>query len=108
MNNFQRISVQTAKELIDTAPVTKIVDIRDPQSFQVGRMTQAQHLTNDNVQQFITQTEKSLPIIVCCYHGNSSQGAADFIAQQGFEQVYSLDGGFEEWEAKYPELTERS
>ncbi len=32
-----------------------------------------------------------------CYHGISSQGAAQYLVNQGFEEVYSVDGGFEAW-----------
>ena len=40
--------------------------------------------------------------IVTCYHGNSSQSAAAYLVSQGFTDVYSLDGGFELWHARYP------
>ena len=36
-----------------------------------------------------------LPVLVYCYHGISSQSAAEFLNQKGFEDVYSVDGGFE-------------
>ena len=42
--------------------------------------------------------DKEKPLIVVCYHGNSSQGAAEFFASQGCREVYSLDGGFVEWQ----------
>ena len=28
---------------------------------------------------------------------NSSQNAAQFLGENGFKEVYSMDGGFEEW-----------
>ncbi|CRR54182.1 Thiosulfate sulfurtransferase GlpE [Pseudomonas aeruginosa] len=40
--------------------------------------------------------------MVVCYHGNSSQSAAAYFIQQGFSDVYSLDGGFELWRSVYP------
>ena len=48
------------------------------------------------------------PLIVACYHGNSSQSAAAYLAHQGFSEVYSLDGGFELWRATYPNETAQS
>jgi thiosulfate sulfurtransferase len=39
---------------------------------------------------------------VVCYHGHSSQGAAQFMLQQGFAEVYSMDGGFTEWAKVQP------
>jgi thiosulfate sulfurtransferase len=43
-----------------------------------------------------------MPLIVSCYHGNSSQSAAAYLCSQGFTEVYSLDGGFEVWRTTYP------
>lgn len=83
-----------------------IVDIRDPNSFSMGRITAAQALNNDNVQAFIENTDKQIPVVVCCYHGNSSQGAAQVLVEQGFAEVYSLNGGYEAWKNNYPEHCE--
>ena len=74
-----------------------IVDIRDPNSFQVGHIPDSIHLTNDNISTFIREADIDAPVVVCCYHGNSSQGAADYFNQQGFEESYSLDGGYTAW-----------
>lgn len=43
------------------------------------------------------QAEFDQPVLVMCYHGISSQGAAQYLVNQGFEEVYSVDGGFEAW-----------
>ncbi len=47
--------------------------------------------------QFIADTDKRIPIVVCCYHGDTSQGAASFFNEQGFDEAYSLDGGYASW-----------
>ena len=100
----------TCIDISDALPIIEndgaIVDIRDLVSFQTSHMTNAISLTNDNVQNFIDSAEKSQPIIVCCYHGNSSKGAAEYLASQGFKEVYSLNGGFSQWSAMFPEQCE--
>ena len=48
-------------------------------------------------QSYIEKTDKETPLVVCCYHGNSSRGAAEYLSQQGFKQVYSMTGGFDAW-----------
>lgn len=93
--SFLRINVERAKELI--AQNALVVDIRDSNSFSSGAMPDALHLHADNVESFIESSDQSRPLIVCCYHGNSSQGAAQYFAQRGFEQTFSLDGGYEAW-----------
>jgi thiosulfate sulfurtransferase len=45
--------------------------------------------------------------VVCCYHGISSQQAAQFLVSQDFTDVYSLDGGFTQWQLQFPEHIER-
>ena len=94
MSDFQHISIQDAADKLNAFAV---VDIRDPQSFAVGHMPGALHLSNDNFAEFLTSTAKNKPVLVVCYHGVSSQQAASVIAEQGFSDVYSMDGGFESW-----------
>lgn len=101
MNEFKRIQANEAHELLAQGN-TSIVDIRDAMSFKNGRIINAQHIDNSNVDQFIAGTDLESPLIVCCYHGNSSQNAAQYFASQGFKQVFSLDGGFEQWKVIYP------
>lgn len=96
MEQFAHISVTQAQQKL-TETEAKVVDIRDEQSFSAGHIPEATHLTNGSLQRFVAETEFTTPVIVCCYHGISSQQAAQFLIHQGFEEVYSLDGGFEAW-----------
>ncbi|MAI37511.1 MULTISPECIES: thiosulfate sulfurtransferase GlpE [Alteromonas] len=103
MSTFSHISVQ---DVADFSGTVSIVDIRDPQSYANGHMPNAAPLNNDNFATFVEQTPKDTPVVVVCYHGVSSQQAAQVIAQQGFETVYSMDGGFEAWRLANPVETE--
>ncbi len=95
-NNFTCISVQKAQEIIASSKTT-IVDIRDPGAFAQGHIAQAQSINDDNIEVFLQESDKQIPLICYCYHGFSSQRAASFFAAQGFNEVYSVDGGWEEW-----------
>lgn len=103
--SFTRINANDAKNLIEKN-TSQIIDIRDEMTFQAGRMKSATRIDNQNIGQFIAQADQEAPLIVCCYHGNSSQGAAQYFTEQGFKDVYSLDGGFEQWKVLFPELCE--
>lgn len=93
--SFEHLSVTQFKAMIDE-PVT-VVDIRDERSFAAGAIENAISLNNDNVDEFVANADKTIPLVVCCYHGNSSQGVADYMSDQGFDKVYSLDGGYQAW-----------
>jgi thiosulfate sulfurtransferase len=98
---FKRISIIEAKQLIDTGDA-QIVDIRDEQSFQTAHIPCAIHLDQSSLQTFIESADVDKPVLVCCYHGNSSQSAADFLNSKGFEHTFSIDGGIEAWKLQYP------
>lgn len=100
-----RISPQQGKEQFDQGDAL-FVDIRDPASFAAGHLQGAVHLTQANVAQFLADTARDTALVIYCYHGNSSQGAADWLGEQGFAQVVSLDGGYEVFRQQFPECLE--
>jgi thiosulfate sulfurtransferase len=101
MEQFAHISVQEAQQKLSQGGV-RVVDIRDEASFAAGHIKHSTHLTNGSLHGFRSDVEFETPVIVCCYHGISSQQAAQFLIHQGFEEVYSLDGGFEAWGKEQP------
>lgn len=100
-----RINAQAACQLLQAGQL-KVVDIRDQHSFNSGRIRSAKHLDNSNLAEFIQSTPKDQAILVCCYSGMASQNAASFLLEQGFTEVYSLDGGFDFWRSCHPEECE--
>ncbi len=107
METFEHISVEEAHQRLQQQRGV-LVDIRDPQSFALGHTPGAFHLTNDSLVIFMNEHDFDTPVMVMCYHGNSSQGAAQYLLQQGFEAVYSVDGGFDAWHRHFPAEVERN
>ena len=93
---FQRIDIAAAEALIAQENAL-VVDIRDPASFSAGAIENAVHLDNTSVAAFLETADRRRPLIVCCYHGNLSQGAAEFFSGQGFTRSCSLNGGYAAW-----------
>ncbi len=93
---FIRISIEESKKLINEEEAI-VVDIRDFTSYSNGHIENSLHLDNNNLAEFLSQADKTKPLVVVCYHGNASQGAADYLNQQGFTNTYSMDGGMSEW-----------
>jgi thiosulfate sulfurtransferase len=104
-----QIQVHEAKQRLDNKE-SMFVDIRDPGSYQAAHIEGALHLHDGNVQEFVRNTDKGKPLVVYCYHGNSSLGAVAYLIENGFKHVCSMSGGFEAWRQVYDYVaeTERS
>jgi thiosulfate sulfurtransferase len=95
MKDVEQIELAKARELL--ASGCAFVDVRDDASYESSHIPGALHLTDANVEAFISAADKAKPVVVYCYHGHSSVGGAAYLMEQGFEKVYSLVGGFESW-----------
>jgi len=93
---YKRINKQTTIEILSN-PEALLFDIRDWESYRDGHVDNAIHLAIDNLSRLADEIDKSRPVLVMCYHGNSSQSVADYFVKNGFEDVYSIDGGYEGW-----------
>jgi thiosulfate sulfurtransferase len=100
MNDIPQIQIHDAKKKLDEKEST-FVDIRDPGSYHEAHIPGAIHLHDGNVQEFLQNTDKETPVVVYCYHGNSSLGATAFLIENGFKNVASMSGGFEAWRQVY-------
>ncbi|MFT5720956.1 MAG: thiosulfate sulfurtransferase [Motiliproteus sp.] len=101
MTEFQQIDVTQAQLLIEKGAT--LADVRDEGSFESAHIRGAVHLHNQNLQEFIDAADLDLPLLVYCYHGHSSQSAAQFLLERGFDEAYSLVGGFEAWQQAFPD-----
>ena len=80
----------------------QLVDIRDAQSYSLAHIAGAYQLNNQTIGDFLSTTQASQPVAVICYHGHSSQQAAEYLVSQGLTNVASVDGGFEYWRQNFP------
>ena len=94
---YLELAPAEAHEAIADKEVT-LVDIRDPESFQAAHLVDAVHVNDANIHEFLETANRQQPLIVYCYHGISSAGAASFFSEQGFEKVSHIEGGFEAWQ----------
>jgi thiosulfate sulfurtransferase len=98
--SYKRISIDEAKALMESGVAT-IGDVRDADAYRAGSIANAIHVQHETMDEFLAIAAKDKPLILYCYHGNSSQGAANYFSELGFVEVYSIDGGYEAWRLKY-------
>jgi thioredoxin len=77
-----------------------ILDVRTPQEFSRGHIANAT-LINISDKDFINKVavlQKDKPIYIYCLSGSRSWVAADYLAKNGFKQVYNLQQGLIDWQ----------
>ncbi|QDE33028.1 MULTISPECIES: thiosulfate sulfurtransferase GlpE [Shewanella] len=97
MSGFKHLSINELIHMSSESSDIQIVDIRDAASFAAGHIEHAVNLNNENLAHFIADADMDKPLVVVCYHGMSSQSAASYLNEQGFDDIYSLDGGYSAW-----------
>ncbi len=94
--SIPQITPEEAKKRLE-AKSADFLDIRDPNSYAAGHIPGAKQLTDETIAVFLKTADKKRPLVINCYRGNASQGATAYLLEQGFQEVYSLMGGFEGW-----------
>ena len=71
-----------------------IFDTRDAVSYQAGHLPGAVPISDDAIGQLIVGRKRNNPVLVYCYHGNSSRDICQLLSGMGFAEVYNLSGGW--------------
>jgi len=94
---IKTITVAQAKDKLAEGDAV-FIDIRDPDSYAAAHIPGAIQINDANVEAFVAGTDKTRTHIIYCYHGITSQGGAAYFQENGFQDVYSMAGGFCAWE----------
>ncbi|HFI0683216.1 TPA: FAD-dependent oxidoreductase [Streptococcus suis] len=80
----------------------QLLDVRQANEVQNGRLQGAQHIPLDQLRDQLDQLDPKLPYIVYCHSGQRSYIAERILKQKGF-QVKNLDGAYLLYQQVYPE-----
>ncbi|MDR2203196.1 MAG: rhodanese-like domain-containing protein, partial [Nitrososphaerota archaeon] len=113
--NYQNISAQQAKQIINNTPSTAILDVRNCSEAKFDHLYNSLnipvYLLEAVIDFYITQPDAEIidyrsvtlmehiddPIIVYCAKGSRGVEAASILAQKGFTNVYNVVGGINAW-----------
>lgn len=77
-----------------------ILDVRTPNEYTRGHIKNSTliDISNPNFVERAMLLQKNKPVYIYCLTGSRSRVAANFLAQQGFADVYNLQAGIIEWQ----------
>lgn len=78
-----------------------ILDVRSGFEFKGDKITGAQNIsyTSSGFKSYIEKLDKSKTYLVYCASGSRSAGAVNNMMGMGFENVYNLKGGIDNWKS---------
>jgi rhodanese-related sulfurtransferase len=95
----QRMQIEPEElmqKLENGSPVA-LVDVRSREEWDAVHLDESQFLTQELMQEILTNWPKEREIVFLCHHGVRSLDAAAFFAGHGFIEARSLTGGIDAW-----------
>jgi adenylyltransferase/sulfurtransferase len=99
-SNETETDVKELKRKIDAKDDFFLLDVREPNEYQIGKIPGSTLIPLGEVPQRVTEIPRDKEIIVHCKMGGRSAKAAAFLRQQGYTNVKNLKGGILDWADK--------
>jgi len=77
-----------------------LLDVRSPEEFRTVALPGATHVPMGEIPTRLTEIPRTHPVVVICRLGQRSAYVANFLATQGFSDVYDLTGGIDAYAAR--------
>jgi rhodanese-related sulfurtransferase len=93
---IRRIDAGSTQKGIDRRDAL-IIDARDDASSERGHAAAPNYANEANLFDLLSSPPREKPVLISCYHGNSSQLFTKAFIDCQFHEVFSLDGGYDGW-----------
>jgi adenylyltransferase/sulfurtransferase len=97
VNLATEITSIALKQRLDRGDKLKIVDVREPNEYQINRIAGSELIPLGDVPKRYNELDPADEIVVHCKMGGRSANAADFLRSVGFKRVLNLKGGILDW-----------
>lgn len=94
---IKSINAIEAKQLIEKNPGIKLIDVREQWEYNKARLINSQLIPLREFPKHLDSLNPKEMYLVYCHHGSRSFYACAFLMQQGFKEVYNLEGGIDAW-----------
>ena len=98
-SEIDEVDAVRARELLAANDPPLLIDIREFDEWQEGRIPGAILIPRGNLESRIEQTapDKSRPIVLYCAQGNRTVFGAKTLGELGYTDVVSMAGGYTDW-----------
>ena len=98
VGNPDEVTVQDMKKALDDPKLgIKVIDVREPDEYEIAKVDGVPLLPLSQLQQRFTELDPNQQYYLHCKVGVRSLKALDFLRQQGFKYLKSVKGGITAW-----------
>lgn len=90
------VSASQAKEMIDSGEFF-LLDVRTQEEYDEGHISGSTLIPVEVIGSRLDELPEDMKILVYCRSGIRSAQASQVLVDNGFEQVYNMKGGINEW-----------
>ena len=92
-------TIADLKPRLDAGEKFFLVDVREDREFAAGHLPGAAHLGKGIIERDIEQAipDTTAEIVLYCGGGYRSALAADSLQKMGYQNIWSMQGGFKQW-----------
>ena len=102
MSRYQEIT-PSALQAMQAAGALQLVDVRNPDEVARGIISGAKHIILNDLPMRWNELSDKTPIVFYCHSGVRSAHACMYLAEQGFTELFNLQGGIMAWgQAGFP------
>jgi len=99
----REITPQVATRLIQqnlNNPSLVILDVRTPQEYADGHLDQAINVDfySTDFPQILNRLDRQKTYLIYCHSGVRSSRSTELMGEMGFQQIYDLVGGIDQWQ----------
>jgi len=99
LKDIPEVDVYQIKGRLDKGDNVNLIDVREDNEWNLGRIPTAIHLGKGIIERDIESVAKNreMELILYCQGGFRSALAAESLKKMGYKNVYSMSGGFSTW-----------
>ena len=94
---FKPVDPAVLRSMLGQGVPPQLVDVRNTDEFARGAIAGARHIELTALPARRTELDPGSPVVVYCLSGARSAKACAYLAQQGFDRLYHLEGGIAAW-----------
>lgn len=104
---METITARQLKEMLDAGRNITLLDVREPQEWEIGHLPDARHIPVGQVAERANELDTADDIVVYCHHGMRSARAIGVLQELGFQKLTNLAGGIDAWSMNVDESVPR-